>query len=138
MNKATQKMAGYLVAGLVAVALTIPSLAADKKKGKGKGKGKGNAIKTAMQKYHKAPKGTDPICKKASSGAASKEEIGGMLKAYQAMAKVKPSKGDQKSWEEKTAALIGATEALNSGAADGVDKYKAAVNCKACHSVHKG
>ena len=27
-----------------------------------------NPIKDAMQKYHKAPKGTDPTCKKAGAG----------------------------------------------------------------------
>ena len=40
-----------------------------------------NPIKDAMQKYHKAPKGTDPTCKKAGAGQASKEEIKGMLES---------------------------------------------------------
>ena len=94
-------------------------------------------IKEAMQKYHKAPEGTDPVCKKAQNGAASKDEIKGMLTAYQAMAKAKPPQGDEKSWTDKVAALVKAAEALDKGDADAAGKYKAAVNCKACHEVHR-
>ncbi|MBM3875433.1 MAG: hypothetical protein FJ386_01780 [Verrucomicrobia bacterium] len=95
-------------------------------------------IKEAMQKYHKgATKDADPVCKKASNGAASKDEIKGMLAAYQAMAKAKPPQGDEKSWADKCAALVAAATALDKGEAGAVDKYKAAVNCKACHEVHR-
>ncbi len=94
-------------------------------------------IKEAMQKYHKAPKGTDPVCKRASNGQATKDEIKGMLTAYQAMAAAKPPQGDDKSWTEKCAALIKATEALDKGEPGAADKYKAAVTCKACHEVHR-
>lgn len=97
-----------------------------------------NPIKEAMQKYHKAPKGTDPVCKKAGAGQASKDEIKGMLAAYKAMAAAKPPQGDDASWKTKVAALVKATEALDNGAADGPAQYKAASNCKACHEPHKG
>lgn len=99
---------------------------------------KSNPIKDAMGKYHKAPKGTDPTCKKAGAGQASKEEIKGMLAAYTAMAAAKPPQGDDASWKAKTGALVAATTALDKGDAGAADKYKAAVNCKACHDVHKG
>lgn len=99
---------------------------------------KSNPIKDAMQKYHKAPKGTDPVCKKAGAGQASKEEIKGMLAAYTAMAAAKPPQGDDASWKAKTSALIAAATALDKGDAGAADKYKAAVNCKACHEAHKG
>lgn len=92
-----------------------------------------NPIKDAMQKYHKAPKGTDPVCKKAGAGQASKEEIKGMLAAYSAMAGAKPPQGDQAKWKTQVAALVKATEALDKGAADGPTQYKTASNCKACH-----
>jgi len=52
-----------------------------------------NPIKDAMQKYNKAPKGTDPVCKKAGAGTATKEEISGMLAAYKAMCAAKPPAG---------------------------------------------
>lgn len=93
--------------------------------------------KEVMQKFHKAPKDVDPVCKKASEGKATKEEIAQLVAAYRDMTTDKPVKGDLASWKVKSTALLVATEALQSGAADGVAKYKAAVDCKGCHSVHK-
>jgi hypothetical protein len=117
------------VAGLVAgSAIVWQTQAAD---------AKDDPIKQVMQTYHKAPKGVDPICKKASDGKASPTEIKNMLAAYRTMAKSKPPKGDDASWKEKCDKLVSGTEALASGAPDGLAKYKEAVNCKACHSAHK-
>lgn len=98
---------------------------------------KSNPIKDAMQKYNKAPKGTDPVCKKAGAGQASKEEIKGMLAAYTAMAAAKPPQGDEAKWKKLCAALVEATAALDKGDAGAADKFKAAVNCKACHEEFK-
>ena len=119
-----------LIAGAAALflgALVASDFAADAK----------SPIKETMQKYHKAPKGTDPVCKKAQTGTATKEEIKGMLAAYIAMSKTKPPQGDEKSWADKCAALVKAAEALDKGDAGAADKYKAALNCKACHDVHR-
>ena len=99
--------------------------------------GKDDPIKQVMKIYHKAPKGVDPICKKASDGKASPTELKNLVAAYRSMAKAKPPKGDDASWKEKCARLLSAAEALAGGAPDGAAKYKEAVNCKACHSVHK-
>ena len=98
---------------------------------------KADPIKQAMKTYHKAPKGVDPVSKKAADGKATPAEIKGMLAAYQAMAKVKPPKGDDVSWKEKCEKLLAGTQALASGAPDGAAKFKEAVNCKACHTAHK-
>ncbi len=94
-------------------------------------------IEEVMKKYHKAPKGTDPTCKKASNGEASKEELAALVKAYTAMAATKAPHGDQASWKEKNAKLLAAAKDLQAGKPGAVDAYKAAVNCKACHDVHK-
>lgn len=93
--------------------------------------------KEVMQKFHKAPKGEDPLCKKISDGKASKEELAQVLAAYRVMCAEKPVRGDEASWKEKCLALIKATESIAAGKPDGVTQYKAAVNCKGCHSVHK-
>ncbi len=98
---------------------------------------KASAAKVAMQKFHKAPKGEDPLCKKISDGKASKEELTAVLAAYRAMCAEKPVRGEEASWKEKCIALIKATESVSAGKPDGVTQYKAAVNCKGCHSVHK-
>jgi mono/diheme cytochrome c family protein len=96
-----------------------------------------DAIKQVMKIYHKAPKGVDPICKKASDGKATPAELKNLVAAYRTMSKASPPKGDAASWKEKTAKLLAAAEALSAGQPDGAALYKEAVNCKACHSVHK-
>ncbi len=96
-----------------------------------------NATKEFMKVYHKAPKGVDPVCKKAADGKATAAELSHLVAGYKAMCSAKPPKGDEASWKEKTSKLLAAAEALQKGAADGAAKYKEAVNCKGCHSAHK-
>ena len=93
--------------------------------------------KEFMKAFHKAPKGVDPICKKATDGKASAAELTQLVAGYKAMCSAKPPKGDDASWKEKTTKLLAAAQALQSGAPEGAAKYKEAVNCKACHSAHK-
>jgi hypothetical protein len=96
-----------------------------------------DAIKKVMKTCHKAPKGEDAICKKAIDGKASPEEIKKLVAGYKVLTTAKPPKGDTASWKEKTSKLYAAAEALEKGAPDAAAKYKAALDCKACHSVHK-
>lgn len=94
-------------------------------------------VSDIMKKYHKAPAGEDPLCKKVSNGDGTSAELAELLKAYEAMAKEKPEKGLATSWEQKNAALIAAVKKLQKDPKD-VSDYKKAVNCKACHDPHKG
>ncbi len=48
-----------------------------------------------------------------------------------------PPKGDLASWKEKTTALAKAGKQLAAGKPGALEAWKSAVNCKACHSVHK-
>jgi hypothetical protein len=96
-----------------------------------------DAIKEVMKTCHKAPKGVDPICKKAQDGKATPEEIKKLVAGYKVLTTVKPPKGDDASWKEKTSKLYAAALALEKGAPDAAAKYKTVVDCKACHSVHK-
>ena len=121
--KATLGAVTFLAAG----AFVFQSVAADGK----------DVIEEVMKTYHKAPKGTDPTCKRAADGKATPEELKKLVIAYKSMAKTKAPKGDQASWKEKTATLLSAAEAMQKGAPDGIARYKQAVDCKACHSVHK-
>jgi hypothetical protein len=95
------------------------------------------AIKKFMKTYHKAPKGVDPVCKRAADGKASADELAKLVAGYNLMANSKAPKGDDASWKEKTAKLLAAAQGLQKGEPEAVSKYKDAVNCKACHSVHK-
>ena len=128
MNSSVKIVLAAIVGSTLAILLVSSAVAENKAK---------LTAKEVMQKFHKAPKDVDPVCKKASEGKATKEELAQLVAAYRDMASDKPVKGDAASWKEKSAALLAATEALQSGAADGVAKYQAAVNCKGCHSVHK-
>lgn len=94
-------------------------------------------IQEVMKTCHKAPKGVDPVCKKAVDGKASPAEVKQLVAGYKILATAKPPKGDEASWKEKTSKLLAAAQALESGAPDGAARYKEAVNCKACHTVHK-
>lgn len=82
-------------------------------------------IKEVM-KLHK-----DKLNEKFEKGEASKEEKMKLLEAYEALAKNKPPKGDEKDWKAKTDALVKAVKDDDKAA------YKKAVNCGACHSAHK-
>lgn len=92
-------------------------------------------IKDVMKKVHS---GKPPVCGKITKGEATKEEKELAVKMYEALAKAKPPKGDADSWKEKTGALLAAAKACLADEKDGVDKYKKAVACKACHEAHKG
>ena len=48
-----------------------------------------------------------------------------------------PPKGDAASWKEKSTALAKASKDLAAGKAGALEAWKAAANCKACHSAHK-
>ncbi len=82
-------------------------------------------------------KGEDNIAKRVSQGKASKEDIAKMVEHYESLPLNKAPKGEQKSWEEKTAALVKAAKAVKAGEPDALARFKEAGNCKACHSVHK-
>ncbi len=96
-----------------------------------------DTIKELMKVYHKAPKGVDPICKKAVQGQASPEEIKKLIECYKTLAGTKPPKGDLDSWKEKTTKLVATSQALEKGTPEARDAYKEALNCKACHTAHK-
>lgn len=95
----------------------------------------GDVIKTVMKTYHKPE---DALCKKVSAGTATDAELTTLLKVYQDMCAATPPKGDKTAWVAKCQALIGSVKKIQAKDATGIAAYKAAVNCKACHTDHKG
>jgi hypothetical protein len=126
----------FLIATTVTVSLSLTFIfttrAADPAKD-----AKDNPTKEFMAKYHKAPRGTDPVAKRATMGKASPEELKALAEGYHAMTKAKPPEGDMASWKEKTTKAASAANALVKGEPDAIERYKAAANCKACHDVHR-
>ncbi len=117
------RLAALLASGLLSTALVLN--AADKPK---------HSIKDVMKAVHK---GDDALCKKVVKGDGSKDDFKKLVECYSALPHNDAPKGDAKSWQEKTTALLDAAKALEAGKAGALDQYKAAVNCKACHSAHK-
>jgi len=60
------------------------------------------------------------------------------LKACQDMLAIAPPKGDKAAYVTKTQALLDAVKKVQAKDAAGPAAYKAAVNCKTCHTDHKG
>ena len=82
-------------------------------------------------------KGKESLCAKVSKGEGSAADLTSMVEFTYQLTLNTPSKGDLKSWAEKTTALHAAAKSLAANQPGALDAWKAAVNCKACHSVHK-
>ena len=104
---------------------TLLSHAADKPK---------YTIEEVMKALHK---GEDSIGNKVSKGQGTKEDFAKLVEYYSALPLNTPPEGDQESWKKKTAALLDAAKALQTGQEGALAQYNKAVNCKACHSVHR-
>lgn len=115
------------VAALVGAAfLASPAMAAEKPK---------YTIKQIMKDLHK---GDDALSKKVAKGEGSKEDLAKFVDYYESLPLQDPPKGDAKEWQVKAKKLLQATKDLQAGKAGALDHFKEAVNCKACHSAHKG
>jgi hypothetical protein len=91
-------------------------------------------IKAVMGVAHK---GKDSLFEKIKGGKGTDDDNKKLLGLYQALAKFKPPMGDEKSWTDKTAAMVAAAQDLVDKKAGALDKLKTAVDCKACHTLHK-
>jgi hypothetical protein len=78
------------------------------------------------------------LCKKVASGKASEAEQKELLAMFQSLAANKPPRGDEKSWSEKTKALVDAAQAVVDGKEGAGGQLQKAANCKSCHDGHKG
>jgi hypothetical protein len=82
-------------------------------------------------------KGKESLSARITGGQGSAADHKAMVDLTYQLTLNTPPKGDLKSWTEKTTALHAAAKGLAAGAPAALDTWKSAVNCKACHSVHK-
>lgn len=94
-----------------------------------------DVIKTAMKTHFKPD---DALCKKVAAGTASDADLATMLKISQDICAITPPKGDKAAWVAKCQALVAAVKKLQAKDATGIEAFKTASNCKACHTDHKG
>lgn len=92
------------------------------------------SIKDVMGAIHK---GKDSTINKVKEGKGTEDDHKKLLKMYEYLVTQKAPKGDEKSWKDKTEALVAATKDLVGKKDGALDKLKAASNCKACHDVHR-
>ena len=120
-----------LIAASVALAfvgaVSVPVLRAAEAKPK-------YTTKEVMKTLHK---GQDNIAKHVSQGSGTKEEFDKLVEYYASLPLNEPPKGDKESWTAKSTALFKAAQDLKAGKPNALAGFKQAVNCKACHSVHR-
>ena len=115
-----------LVPAFVLLAISaVPAIRAEEAKTK---------IQDIMDKYHK---GADSLAKTVIAGKADEAKLKELVTAYLAMADEKPPQGDADLWKKKSMALVDATKSVIDKKPEGIEAYKTAVDCKACHTVFK-
>lgn len=120
MNMKNQLMLSVLLAGAVA-----GLHAADKPK---------HTIKEVMNALHK---GDTALAKKVMGDKGTPEDFNKLVEYYSALPLQTPPTGDARSWDKRTTALVAAAKGLQAGKRGALGDYQDAVNCKACHSLHK-
>lgn len=74
----------------------------------------------------------------APQGKLSDDDLNQMLELYGLMAAMTPPKGDKQHFQQLTGSLIAATKGLLAKTPGADDEFKQAVDCKSCHSQHRG
>jgi hypothetical protein len=97
------------------------------------------SIKQVMSQAHrKADKNSPTLADKVISGKADKDEQAKLLELYTALAANKPPKGEVEAWKDKATAITGAIQEVIDGKEGGDVDLRKAINCKGCHSSHRG
>jgi hypothetical protein len=96
-------------------------------------------IKQVMSQAHrKANKIGPSLSDKVLDGKASKDEQAKLLDLYTALGANKPPKGDAEAWKDRANAITTAIKDVMDGK-DGSDvDLRKAINCKGCHTSHRG
>ena len=110
------------VAGALAVAFLLGAAVQDKPK----------SIKEVMAQHKK-----DQLLDKVKGGKGTDDDAKKLVTFYEALVTFKAPQGDEKSWKDKTEALLAAAKEVAEKKAGAADKLKTASDCKACHSVHR-
>lgn len=91
-------------------------------------------IKQVMVRAHE-----DGLLAKVLKGMANREEKDELVALYVALTQNKPPKGDVKSWQRKTTALLEAAKAVAKNDKDekAVAKLDDLTDCTQCHADHR-
>jgi hypothetical protein len=92
---------------------------------------------TSEQVMEEGFKGKTSIAARLSENMGTEADKMRMVYLTQQLALNQPPRGDLASWTQKTTALNLAAVALERNSPDALVTWKAAVDCKKCHSLHK-
>jgi hypothetical protein len=97
------------------------------------------SIKQVMSQAHRKPdKSSTSLSDKVVDGKASKDEQTKLLELYTALGGNKPPKGETEAWKDRANAITTAIKDVMDGK-DGSDvDLRKALNCKGCHTSHRG
>jgi hypothetical protein len=93
-----------------------------------------SSIKEIMKNDNK---GDDSIVKQIIAGKGTADQVSKLQADYKLLPDLQPPRGDKASWKTKSAALLEATDGLKLDDKASIAKFKDAVSCRQCHSVHK-
>jgi hypothetical protein len=97
------------------------------------------SIKQVMKMAHGRPdRSTPTLSDKVITGKASKDEQAKLLELYTALAANKAPKGDADAWKEKASAITTAIKDVMDGKDDADVNLRKAMNCRSCHTSHRG
>ncbi len=91
-------------------------------------------IKKIMTDTHK---GDDSIVKQIAAGKGTPSQVSEVLADYKILIDLKPPRGTEEDWKQRTSKVISAAEALQAGDKSAVATFKTATTCKNCHELHK-
>ena len=92
---------------------------------------------TSEQIMEEGFKGKTSLAARLTDNMGTQADKMRMVYLTQQLALNQPPKGDLASWTEKTTALNLAAVALEKNSPDALVTWKAAVDCKSCHTAHK-
>ena len=125
-----------MLVAFTCLSLGLVILAGSQYSSAAQGSGPKYTIPDVMKKAHS---GGNSLLSKVKSGKATQEEVKTLVEMYEALAKNKPPQGDDKSWKERTDALLEGAKLYADGKKDdALPKLTKASNCASCHKAHKG
>jgi hypothetical protein len=97
------------------------------------------SIKQVMSQAHRKPDKNSPtLSDKVLNGTADKDEQAKLLELYTALAANKPPKGEAEAWKDKATGITTAIQSVIDGKEGADVDLRKALNCKACHTSHRG
>jgi cytochrome c556 len=123
MNKVTKLLAAALTGGILLGAYGVR--AAEQPK---------YTTKEVMKALYK---GKESLHHKVADGNGTPEDFGKLVEYLPSLQLNDPPVGDKKEWQDRCKKLVAAAKDLKAGKPGALDGYKAAANCKECHTAHK-